>query len=79
VDKSLDNLYAAAYITDMESKTFSQMTADEKIAALRSMTIEERVAALSPMFDAAVAASRTVSFGKAPKDGWKASDRIVSR
>jgi hypothetical protein len=77
VDKCLDNLYAAAYITDMESKTFGQMTTDEKIVALRAMTIEERVAALTPMFQAA--AVPTASFGKAPKDGWKDSDRIASR
>jgi hypothetical protein len=75
VDKWLDNLYAAVYITDMD-KTFDQMTTDEKIAALRSMTIEERVAALTPAFEAA-AAKRVVSFGKAPKDGWKESDRVL--
>ena len=54
-------------------KTFDQMTTTEKTAALREMTVEQRIEALRPIFNAPT----VVSFGKAPKDGWKESDRIA--
>ena len=57
----------------MESKTTAQM-----IEALKSMSLEERIAFLQKnrpeLFDSRIS---TVSFGKAPKDGWKDSDRIA--
>jgi hypothetical protein len=49
---------------------------DKMIETLKSMSVEERIAFLQAnrpeLFD-----SRIVSFGKAPKDGWKDSDRIA--
>lgn len=51
---------------------------DELIEALKSMTVEERVAYLQAkrpeLFDSRIT---TVSFGKAPKDGWKDSDKVA--
>ena len=51
---------------------------DELIKALQSMTLEERIAYLTEkrpeLFDSRI---QTVSFGKAPKDGWKDSDKVA--
>jgi len=48
------------------------------IEALKSMSVEERIAFLQvnrpELF---TTAPRIASFGKAPKDGWKDSDRIA--
>jgi hypothetical protein len=60
----LDNVYVNVYITGME-KTFEQMTKEERIEALRQRLNDW---ASKP---------QTVSFGKAPKDGWKDSDRVA--
>ena len=50
-------------------------TTDKLIENLKSMSVEDRIAFLQEkrpeLFD-----SRIVSFGKAPKDGWKESDKI---
>jgi hypothetical protein len=58
-------------------KTFEQMTTDEKIAALKGMTMEQRLEALRPVFADGFVVNRQVSFGKAPKDGWKESDKVA--
>jgi len=51
-------------------------TTHELIEALKAMTVEERISFLQAnrpeLFQA-----KTVSFGKAPKDGWKESDRVA--
>lgn len=53
-------------------------TTAELIEALKTMTQDERVAALRAarpeLFQA-----RVISFGKAPKDGWKDSDRVSAK
>lgn len=46
------------------------------IEALKSMTIEERMAYLKAN-RADLFAAPVLSFGKAPKDGWKESDRVA--
>lgn len=54
----------------------TEATTDQIIEALKSMTLDERIAYLQAnrpeLFD-----SRIVSFGKAPKDGWKESDKVA--
>ena len=54
------------------------MTGAEMIQAMKNMTTDERMAFLRQnrpeMFEAK---APVVSFGKAPKDGWKDSDRVA--
>lgn len=53
------------------------MTTDELIAQAVKMTDEERLAfVMAQRPDLFTSAPRTVSFGKAPKDGWKDSDKV---
>lgn len=48
------------------------------IEALKAMTIEERMAFLKANRpDLFQVQAPVVSFGKAPKDGWKESDRVA--
>ena len=47
------------------------------IEALKSMTIEERMAFLRTNRPELFDSKPVVSFGKAPKDGWKESDRVA--
>ncbi len=54
------------------------MTTSEMIQAMKGMTVEQRMELLRTarpdMFEVK---PRVVSFGKAPKDGWKESDRVA--
>jgi len=56
----------------------NEATTDQMIEALKSMTLDERIAYLQAnrpeLFDSRI---QTISFGKAPKDGWKDADRIA--
>ena len=58
--------------------TKQQMTGAEIIEAVRAgtMTQDEVVAILMERMSADRMAPRVISFGKAPKDGWKESDRV---
>lgn len=51
---------------------------DELIAAMKSMTPEQRMEALrAARPDLFQVKPQVVSFGKAPADGWKDSDRVA--
>lgn len=51
---------------------------DELLQAMKSMTVEERMALLrNSRADLFEAKAPVLSFGKAPKDGWKVSDRVA--
>lgn len=56
----------------------NKTTTAELIEALRTMTPDERIAALRAarpdLYKAPV-----ISFGKAPADGWKDSDRVPAK
>uniref|UniRef100_A0A6M3LTW6 Uncharacterized protein n=1 Tax=viral metagenome TaxID=1070528 RepID=A0A6M3LTW6_9ZZZZ len=56
----------------------NERTTTELIEALKAMSVEDRISYLQAtrpeLFDSRI---QTVSFGKAPKDGWKDSDRIA--
>ena len=54
------------------------MTTSEMIQAMKTMTVEERMELLRKNRpDVFEAKAPVVSFGKAPKDGWKDSDRVA--
>ena len=56
----------------------TEATTDQMIEALKAMSVEDRIAYLQAnrpeLFDSRI---QTVSFGKAPKDGWKDSDKVA--
>lgn len=52
--------------------------AAELIEAMKSMTVEERMDYLKAQRpELFQVAPRVASFGKAPKDGWRESDRVA--
>jgi len=56
----------------------TEATTSELIETLKSMSVEDRIAFLQAnrpeLFDSRI---QTVSFGKAPQDGWKDSDKVA--
>lgn len=53
-------------------------TTAELIEALKSMTVEQRMEALrASRPELFQVKPQTISFGKAPKDGWKDSDKVA--
>lgn len=58
--------------------TKQQMTGEQIVAAVRAgtMTKDEVLAILMERMAADREAPRTISFGKAPKDGWTDADRV---
>lgn len=58
----------------------NEQTTSEMIQAMKSMTVEQRMELLRQSRpDLFEVKAPVVSFGKAPKDGWKDSDRVVAR
>lgn len=57
------------------------MTGQEIIDAVKAgtMTKDEVLAILMAKMEADREAPRTISFGKAPKDGWTEADRVPQR
>ena len=58
--------------------TEATKTTAELIKMLKGMSVEDRIAYLQAtrpeLFDSRI---QTVSFGKAPADGWKDSDKVA--
>jgi len=71
VDNPIDILYASVYILSMKNTTTAEL-----IEALKSMTVEQRMEALRASRPELFQAKQVISFGKAPKDGWRDEDRV---